>query len=250
MSPNKSMVSVRVPGAPDFGPSIEKLLKVGGVTSTADARSSLDSNLQLAWVESRRREQAPKGYFTQLEDSIEKTQRLLRRLAKFRSTRDIGFDVCPVGDGGPVGDGCPGGDGMIAVVTAREMVLGKPVELPRNPPQLPPGGDRFATDLVAAINRERVLDRLLREVARLKPKRKRGNQEERDKLVIVARAASFFREYSTVEPTTYFDGPFVKFCKGFYKLVTGETLGESGLVAAIRREVAKPSLPHFRNGKA
>ncbi len=40
---------LRTPGAPDFEPSIERLLEVAGIASTADARSSLDSHLHLAW---------------------------------------------------------------------------------------------------------------------------------------------------------------------------------------------------------
>jgi hypothetical protein len=134
------------------------------------------------------------------------------------------------------------GDGTIAFATGQEMMSGKPVELPRNPPPL--GGRHFVLPpegVVAAINIQRVLDRLLREMARLKPKRKRGNQKELGKVVIVAHAASFFRRYSTKKPTKYPYGPFVKFCRKFYEIVTGEPLSPGGLQKAIGIEVKKPT---------
>ena len=44
----------------------------------------------------------------------------------------------------------------------------------------------------AAINRTRMLDRLLRDIAHTyKPNRKRGNQKELDKVIVVARALLF-----------------------------------------------------------
>jgi hypothetical protein len=67
-SSNESKVSyqkrIYVPGAPDFGPSIEELLEVAGITSTADARARLDTNLTIAWGEYRHdnRTRAPKNF--------------------------------------------------------------------------------------------------------------------------------------------------------------------------------------------
>jgi hypothetical protein len=160
-----------VPGAPDFRPHIEELLKLTDVTSTPDARSSLVTQLKLAWVSSAlehqsRERRPPTELVTQLETSIKKTQALLRR----HPHPDIGFDVCPVGDG------------TVSVKTVRDLKFGATVELPRNPP--PIGGlpeERVAPNgMLAAINIQRVLDRLLRKI---KPqrKKKRGGQEKGEK---------------------------------------------------------------------
>jgi hypothetical protein len=57
------------------------------------------------------------------------------------------------------------------------------------------------------------------------PKRKRGNQEERDKREIVATPHHFQQP-----PTTYSDGSFAKFCKCFYQIATGLEVGPAGLI--------------------
>jgi hypothetical protein len=172
----------------------------------------------------------------QLTESIKKTKALLRRLERFERVHDIGFDLCPVGDG------------TVQFSTVQEMKHGENLELPRNPPPLGGLPEQISSSgIIAAINIQRVLDRLLREIARYKPNRKQGNQPELDKRVIVARAAYFFRRYSTVEPTTYFDGRFVKFCKRFYEVVAGKTLSKSGLEKMIREEIKRPT---FRTQKS
>jgi hypothetical protein len=74
----------------------------------------------------------------------------------------------------------------------------------------------------------------------MKPTRKRGNQEELDKSLVVARAVSFLQRYSSEKPTTSFDGPCVKFCRHFYEIVTGLTLSPSGLEKPIRKELRRP----------
>ena len=221
---------IRAPEAPDFAPHIGALLKEASVKCTPDARSDLDSSLQLAWAESEltRVSRASPELFKQLEYSIKKTQALLRRLERYKHTHDIIFHLCAVGDG------------TVQFATVQEMIE-KNLELPRNPPPL--GGlpeDIPSNGIIAAINVQRMLDRLLREIARYKPNRKQGNQPEPNKFVIVARAAKFFRHYSTVEPTTYFHGPFARFCKRFYEVVTGEILSKSGLEKAIKEELKRP----------
>ena len=232
--PKPPLPKVRVPEAPDFAPHIGALLKEASVKSTPDARLDLDSILQLAWAESKllRVPKASPELFKQLTNSIKKTQALLRKLEGFKHTHNIGFDLCPVGDG------------TVQFATVQEMKRGENLELPRNPPPLGDVPEQITT--IAAINVQRMLDRLLREIARQKPNRKSGNQPELDKRAIVARAAYFFRHYSTVEPTTYFSGPFAKFCKRFYEAVTGKSPSGSGLEKAIKEEIKRPT---FRTQK-
>jgi hypothetical protein len=220
--------AIRAPEAPDFAPHIDELLEKAGVTKTPNARSSLESYLHLAWADVRsERVRAPPEDFKQLKDSIKKTQTLLRRLEKFQASSEIGCDFCPVGEG-----------------TISIAKFPQTLELPRNPPPLGPLPERIPPGgTTAAINRKRMLDRLLREIAHThEPRRKRGNQQERDKFLVAAHARSFFRQFSTVEPTTYFNGPFAKFCRSFYEVVTGKTLSKSGLEKTIRKELKKPTL--------
>jgi hypothetical protein len=223
-------LEIRVPGAPDFSPHFKELLETARVESTLATRSSLDSSLQEAWgafhfERKQQTRQASPELLAQLKDSIRKTKALLGRLERCQEWREVGCDFCPVDDA------------TISIAKVPETL-----ELPRNPPALgrlpdliPPHGIR------AAINRKRMLDRLVREIDHFSTKRKRGNQKKLDKAIIVAHAASFFRQFSTVKPTTYWDGPFAKFCKKFYVAVTGEMLTGSGLDKAIRNEVKEPT---------
>jgi hypothetical protein len=178
-----------VPGAPDFGPHLEELLTLAAITNTYDTRGDLDSNLQQAWAanedERRSQKQRPAPELvSQLKDSITLTQRLLARFERLHA-RDIHFIQAPVGED----------EGTVNTATVRDMILGSGPSLPRNPPPL-----AWLDHIVgagAAINTQRVLDRLLREVDRYAPKRKRGHQEERHKREIVFHAASFFDDIPT-----------------------------------------------------
>ena len=96
------------------------------------------------------------------------------------------------------------------------------------------------------INRERILAKLLRDLAYRKQRRKRGGQHELDKRYIVARAANFFRAFSKDEPTAYFDGPFVKFCKKFYEVVTQKTLSPSGLEKMLKEASEEPQISSLK----
>jgi hypothetical protein len=223
-----------VPGAPDFGPHLEELLTLAGITSTYDTRGDLDSNLQQAWATSAEertsQQQRPAPELVrQLKSSIKQTQRLLARFERSH-VRDIHFIQAPVGED----------EGTVNTATVRDMILGSGPSLPRNPPPLA----RFdhIVGAGAAINTQRVLDRLLRELDRNAPKRKRGNQEKRDKREIVFHAASFFRQHSNKPPTTYSNGSFVKFCKSFYEIATGLEVGPAGLDSIIRKELGSPPL--------
>jgi hypothetical protein len=224
---------ISVPEAPDFEAHIPELLKKGCVrkSAAAEAKYVLDRELKLAWAEGglkRELQQKPPSaeLFKQLTNSIRRTQGLLRQLEGHPQWRNIGFDLCAIGEG------------TISIESAQELMTEGTIGLPRNPPPLGPLPEVAASDTLAMINRRRVLDRLLREIAH-KPTRKRGNQEELDKSLIVARAVSFLQRYSSKKPTTSFDGPCVKFCKHFYEIVTGVTLSPSGLDKQIRKELKR-----------
>ena len=225
------------PEAPDFEAQIPELLKKGCVQESAETRYVLDLELKLAWAEGglkRELQQKPPSadLFKQLTQSIKRTQVLLRQLEGFPQWHNIGADLCAIGEG------------TISTESVQELMTRGTIGLPRNPPPvdgLPLPEVVAPSSTLAMINRQRVLDRLLREIAHKKPtSRTRGNQEELDKSLIVARAVSFLQRYSSVKPTTYFDGPCVKFCRRFYEVVMGVKLDPSGLEKQIRKELRRP----------
>jgi hypothetical protein len=202
-------------GAPDFSPYVRQLLKLANVKYTADTRSSLVSTLKIAWadvqlVRKLQKQRIPARLSKSLNDSIKHTQRLLRRLEKDHLP-DIATDEW-------------------AILKGRAITPGKWFD------EVPSGAT------LVIFNRQQMLDRLLRDIARYNPKRKRGHQEERDKSAIVAYAAHFFRQYSPEEITTYSAGPFAIFCKGFYEAVTREHLSGCGLEQHIKDEVRRPTI--------
>jgi hypothetical protein len=225
----------RLWGAPDFKSHIEELLKLADVTNTPDARDALDRCLQSAWGSSRltylRDQSAPLELFKQLKTSIKKTQQLLRRLGTFPPTEDIEFDGL-----------CYLEEGTITVATQKGLVY----VAPRDPPPLRSYLDPevFPADMtMATINRQRVLDRLVRDLERSEPKRRRGGQRNPTYQAVVGFAGAFFRQHSSAKLTTYPQGKFVPFCKLFYKIATGAApLNDHMLDTQIRAEVESPRL--------
>jgi hypothetical protein len=120
---------IRITGAPDFAPYVEELLEKACVESNSEARFSLDSHLQCAWADYRRerrhhKEGPPPELIEQLENSIRRMQQLLGRLARFPASKEVIADECPVGEG------------TVNIAAVKEMMLGKTLDLPRNPPSL------------------------------------------------------------------------------------------------------------------
>jgi len=240
-----------VPGSPNFESKIDSLLKEGNIVVTAVARSALNSSLELAWLESDMEQEdrgaAPAALFKQLDASVRKTQMLLRQIKRYPGTKSIGCDMCAVGDG------------TVDVATFREMKFGKALSVKHEVPFTSEiksdetvgktakskniRAQQAALDnkLIVMISRFQMLARLRLEIARKQPRKKRGNQPEHDKSAIVAHAACFFRQYSTEELTNYSDGPFAKFCRSFYVIVTRSRLGPRGLEKTIRAEIRKPT---------
>jgi hypothetical protein len=221
--------------APDFSPHIEELLGLAGIANTPDARDALGRCLRGAWGSSRlanlRGRSAPPKLFKQLKTSIKKTQQLLGRLATFPPTEDIKFDVlCYLEEG---------------TITVARKGVSYVVPLQDPPPlgsyldfEVIPAGATMAT-----INRQRVLDRLVRDLERSKPKRKRGGQRNPTYQAVVGFAGCFFRAYSSAKMTTYPGGKFVPFCKLFYEIATGSPPFDGyELDTQIKAEVKSPQL--------
>ncbi len=95
--------------------------------------------------------------------------------------------------------------------------------------------------MIAIINRERVLDSLLRDSRRLAPSKKKGGQEKSIKRAIVAYAASFIRTYSPLDTTQYAGGDYGEFCAMFYGIVTGKVITPSDIATQIRAEAENPT---------
>jgi hypothetical protein len=229
------MPKIRRYGAPDFAPHIEELLKLAAITSTPDARDALDSHLRMAWGANRlqnlRGQSASPNLFKQLGKSIRKTQQLLQKLGTFAPTEDIEYDIS-----------CYLEEGTITVATQKGLRhVG-----PRDPPPL--GSylnlEKIPIDAtMATINRQRVLDRLMRDLDRVKPKRKRGGKRNQVHQSVVGFAGHFFRQYSMAKLTTYPDGKFAPFCKLFYEVTTGAPpLDGYELDTQIKAEVKSPQL--------
>jgi hypothetical protein len=154
----------------------------------------------------------------------QKDKKITRSAPKATSFRDIGFDICPVGEG------------TIDVATGREQMLGRVLDLPRDPPSL--GSLRFSINVngtVAAINAQRVLDRLLLQIPEYK--KKRGRPNNLAEYHAVFQAAHFFAKYSTAALTEYPGGTFTEFCELFYEKVTGAAVEPGDLESQIKKVV-------------
>jgi hypothetical protein len=226
---------ILAPGAPDFALHFEELLGLVRIKSTPEVKADLDAELRLAWLyntmERKHQSLAPPEDIEQLKNSITDTQKYLRRLEKFGRTSDIVCHFCPVGEG------------TVSIATLREMKFGETLELPRNPPPLGGLPEQIPLEtMMVAINIHRLLERLKREIDYTHQRKKKPyGQFRRDNQIVIAHAARFSRRHSSVKATSYCDGPFFKFCKLFFEVVTGSSLpGDHALDARIKAEWKKP----------
>jgi hypothetical protein len=157
---------IRALGAPDSAPHIEGLLQAAGIKSTPEAKSDLDSTLQLAWAETHSQASAPAELLTELEDSIKKTRQLLQRVEAFPGSRDMGCDVCHMGDG------------AFNITTVREMRLGRLV-LSRNPPPVRWPPQVAPDEFMAAINRKRTRQVVVRDTPPQQAEKSGGSKKTR-----------------------------------------------------------------------
>jgi hypothetical protein len=203
---------------------IDELLElIPGAESTSQSRSELVIALQLAQMfheggrEEQEREQPSSKQIEQLEESIEKTCVLLRRIRGYDDFANIGFVMQQIGRG------------VVAVGLAQG--------LPRNPSisdeelVFPSGID----GKVATMNIEPLLRATLLRVRRRR-RRGRGGPKSLGKEAVVFYAEGYFRRHSVVKPSTAPKNPFHGFAERFYEVVT-ETEPDS-LVRQMRRVFA------------
>src|SRR5262249_47836933 len=83
--------------------SIGELLDLARIAKTPETRSKLGQALEIARgayeYERQCQERAPSDLFEQLDASIRKTLMLIEKLGKYPDTRDIAFDMHPIGTG-------------------------------------------------------------------------------------------------------------------------------------------------------
>lgn len=226
--------SIDIDAGVDFEPYIDQLLELAGVVGTPDARARLNNCLGFARVLwdldlHTKNIRVPTKHLSALESGIRRMKFLLRKIDKHLSSERIRFPSCPVGEG------------TVAIQFFDSMKWGETVPIPpdplpppgRLPDKVPPGG------MIATINIQRTLDRMLCEIALAK--RSQARPREEGKRDIVGHAAMFFRERSTAAVTSYPSGQFATFCRSFYEAVTGANhLDLDDLQFQIRAEKKKP----------
>jgi hypothetical protein len=212
-------------------PHINDLLKIAGVESP-EARCALEMSIQIAQADNHlaRKSQegrAPPELFEQLEKSIKKTIALLGRLEKYPHSRDIGFEIHPVGGG------------IVDAATIREMILqGRDLVVSRRPWTEHNDPRRLAVSGMVASVSVRNLLLAFQATVRKSRKRKRGQPKKDDKMGVAFYAAGFFCLHSPHQPSSDFRNPFRDFAEQFYKAVTGIEVKSGSLDWQIR-EVLK-----------
>jgi hypothetical protein len=224
---------IPIPGV-DFKSHIHRLLKLADVVETEDVVANLNSclgNARAHWdlgLETKKI-RIPASLLKKLETSIRGLKGLLRSSENYLGSQRFRFIQCPVGEG------------TVATQTFESGKWGEIIPFPPEPlpppdlhEKIPHGG------MIAAINIPRTLDRMQCQIKIVKGRRARPR--EQGKRDVVAYAALFFHEHSTVEATSYPGGPFATFCRSFYEAVTGiENPDRDVLQTQIKAEVKKPT---------
>jgi hypothetical protein len=191
---------------------IDELVKLAGDNSP-QARRDLLNALQLAQMfhedekDTSSRPRPSSKEIQRLEESIDKTRMLLRRIRRYDHFRNVGFVTQPVGRG------------VVDVATTQEMIRGRVLELPRHPSisdqeLILPTCDGMG----AAINIEPLLRATLLDARRRK--NRRGAPKKVGKEDVVSYAAHYFRKHSPKEPSTDPKNSFREFVERFYEVVT------------------------------
>jgi hypothetical protein len=181
---------------------VNELLKLAGGSSPR-ARRDLLNALQLAQLnyelerEDRSRPRPSSKELQQLEESIEKTRMLLRRIRNYDDYRNIGFVMQQVGRG-------------VVAAAAQELPLNPTIS---DQELILPHFDGKAV----AINIEPLLRATLLRARRRR--RGRGNRKW-GKEAVVLYAEGYFRRYSPKKPSIYPKNPFHDFAQRFYEVVT------------------------------
>jgi len=213
---------------------LDELLRIADAPNDARTRSMLDLSIQWARGQAeyaKESSQTPAALLNQLDKSITKTVRLLRKLEGYPRWRD----VC--------GRQYTSGDGIAVAVSPKELFEGK-LTLPRNPPPREPGWPvpKLGPDGKAImLNVRAVLDDIRDEVRRAaEAKRKRGQPEKWDNSVCVDYAINFFELFSPRKISAHPNGRFAKFCEALYGAVTGTIPETESLAWYIRERIRNP----------
>ena len=213
---------------------LDELLRIADVPSNARTRFKLDLSIQ--WTrgqaeDSKESSQTPAALLNQLDKSITKTVRLLRKLEGYPKWRDVCAAMYT------------SGDGLAVAVSPKELFEGK-LTLPRNPsprkrglsaPELGPDGKAIM------VNVRATLDDIQDEIRRAaESKRKRGQPEKWDSSMCVDYAINFFALFSPHKISAHPNGRFAKFCEAFYGAVTGTMPETESLAWYIRQRIKNP----------
>jgi hypothetical protein len=213
---------------------LDELLRIADAPNNARTRSKLDLTIQVARGSaeySKEGSQTPAALLNQLDKSITKTVRLLRKLEGYPKWRD----VC--------GRMYTSGDGIAVAVSPKELFEGK-LTLPRNPPPRKRGlsAPKLGVDGKAImVNVRAVLDDVQEEVRRAaEARRKRGQPEKWENSACVDYAMHFFELFSPHKLSAHPNGRFAKFCEAFYGAVTGTIPETESLAWYIRARIRNP----------
>src|SRR5262245_29435399 len=136
---------------------------------------------------------------------------LIEKLGKYPDTRDIAFDMHPIGTG------------IADAATGREMIEeGRVLRVSRRPWVDKRISDPSSADhVIVGINVENALRAFRNRLGKVRTKNKRGHPKRADKSSVVFYAADFFRTYSVTKPSTDVSNPFQPFVERFFEIATG-----------------------------
>jgi hypothetical protein len=211
---------------------LDELLKIADAPSNARTRSQLDLMIEIARGQiefSIENSQTPAALLKQLDKSITKTGRLLRKLEGYPKWRDVCARQYTSGYG-------------IAVAVSPKELFERKLRLPRNPPPIKrglPWPELGPDGKAIMVNVRAVLDDVQDEVRR-EATRKQGQPEKWQKSVCIDYAVHCFELFSSRKITTHPNGRFAKFCEAFYGAVTGTIPETESLAWYIRERIKSP----------
>jgi hypothetical protein len=213
---------------------LDELLKIADAPSNAHTRSGLDLIIQWARGQTEssiESTQTPAALLKQVDKSITKTVRLLRKLERYPKWREVWCRQYI------------SGYGIAVAVSPKELFEGK-LRLPRTPPPIKrglPWPELGPDGKAIMVNVRAVLDGVQDEVRRAaEAMRKRGQPEKWQKSVCIDYATHFFELFSTHKITNHPNGRFAQFCEAFYGAVTGTVPETESLAWYIRERIRSP----------
>jgi len=207
-----------------YTPFIDRLLRLVDVKGH-NARTALARSLELAQaaIDQARieRERVPPELFTQLQNHLRQTRKLLQRLEGHKYWKDVSFEDYAAGNG------------IAVAITTREFDINI---AHKQPQRLPAKGTLIAINVKEALrNVEWKIDRL-RKVTRGQPKKT-------DKSASVFYAKNFFAHYSPYPLSANPKDKFTEFCVLFYRAAGGGAIKPAELRWHIRKALKEKRIP-------